>query len=343
MLLFCLIAFPLTGFFSGRIFAKLSLEPEIDELNRSLQSAGTPKEFESHVAIKNDLNRLGEATKDLRRYLQTIKDLHTQASALSVSIRGTSARPFPKYTESLSGEDYGYDIAKTIEKLRLLCDSNSSKNAPNAGEGESNTTTNVSEGRTHSQPSAWPKGMILNSEKIGANSPSMQQSEQSSTFEERLIQIVKIEFLRNSGVDIDQDPLGPKVKQDILEQSESLRCQLQSKETRLVIPYAAVVDNKAIDLDVLIKPTDFPATQLEETTSSLPETSSAIYSVILMTFGEHKLGVVKLLKTRLNLDLMEAKKLVERCPVVIASGLTEDDAGDLVMEINNAGGQAEYE
>ena len=68
--------------------------------------------------------------------------------------------------------------------------------------------------------------------------------------------------------------------------------------------------------------------------------SESIYRVVLQSFGDHKLPVVKIVKVLANLSLMDAKKLVESFPCTIKDRLSYSEAERLRKEIEDVGGKA---
>lgn len=64
------------------------------------------------------------------------------------------------------------------------------------------------------------------------------------------------------------------------------------------------------------------------------------FGVVLTSFGDRKLNVVKLVKFATGLSLMDAKRLVESAPTAIGRAPTKDEAAKVVGEIHDAGGQA---
>lgn len=62
------------------------------------------------------------------------------------------------------------------------------------------------------------------------------------------------------------------------------------------------------------------------------------FEVILATFGEKKLEVIKVIRTITGLGLKEAKDLVEGAPKSIKAGVSKEDADKIKAEITAAGG-----
>ncbi|MBA4029439.1 MAG: 50S ribosomal protein L7/L12 [Planctomyces sp.] len=75
-----------------------------------------------------------------------------------------------------------------------------------------------------------------------------------------------------------------------------------------------------------------PAAVVEEKTE---------FDVILNSFGDNKLSVIKVVRTATGLGLKEAKDLVESAPKAIKTGLAKEDADKLKKELEGSGATAE--
>ncbi len=65
------------------------------------------------------------------------------------------------------------------------------------------------------------------------------------------------------------------------------------------------------------------------------------FDVILTSFGENKLNVVKVVKNLTGASLMDSKKLVESCPAKIKEGASKEDAAKVKKELEEAGATVE--
>ena len=65
------------------------------------------------------------------------------------------------------------------------------------------------------------------------------------------------------------------------------------------------------------------------------------FDVIMTSFGENKLNVVKVVKNITGASLMDAKKLVEAVPAKIKEGASKDDAAKVKKELEEAGATVE--
>ena len=65
------------------------------------------------------------------------------------------------------------------------------------------------------------------------------------------------------------------------------------------------------------------------------------FDVILSSFGENKVGVIKVVRTITGLGLKEAKDLVEAAPSTVKEGLSKADAADIKKQLEEAGASVE--
>ena len=61
------------------------------------------------------------------------------------------------------------------------------------------------------------------------------------------------------------------------------------------------------------------------------------FDVVLESFGEKKIGVIKVVRASTSLGLKEAKDLVEGIPAKVKEGISKDDAEKLKAELEEAG------
>ena len=65
------------------------------------------------------------------------------------------------------------------------------------------------------------------------------------------------------------------------------------------------------------------------------------FDVVLTSFGDSKMGVIKAVKEITGLGLKEAKALVEEAPKAIKEGVSKADAEDLKAKLEAAGATVE--
>ena len=67
----------------------------------------------------------------------------------------------------------------------------------------------------------------------------------------------------------------------------------------------------------------------------------ATYNVVLKSFGEKKIDVIKVVREETGLGLKEAKDLVEKGNQAVKESLAKDQAGELKKKLEGAGAQVE--
>jgi large subunit ribosomal protein L7/L12 len=65
------------------------------------------------------------------------------------------------------------------------------------------------------------------------------------------------------------------------------------------------------------------------------------FNVMLKSFGENKMAVIKTAKDALGLSLKEAKELVEKAPVALKEGVSKADGEELQKKLEEAGATIE--
>ena len=60
------------------------------------------------------------------------------------------------------------------------------------------------------------------------------------------------------------------------------------------------------------------------------------FDVVLESFGDNKIGVIKVVRAATGLGLKEAKDLVEGAPAKVKEGISKEDAEKLVKELEEA-------
>jgi large subunit ribosomal protein L7/L12 len=65
------------------------------------------------------------------------------------------------------------------------------------------------------------------------------------------------------------------------------------------------------------------------------------FDVILASFGENKVGVIKAVRAITGLGLKEAKAMVEGAPSPVKEAATKDEAEDLKKQLEEAGAKVE--
>jgi len=65
------------------------------------------------------------------------------------------------------------------------------------------------------------------------------------------------------------------------------------------------------------------------------------FNVVMSSFGENKVGVIKVVRAITGLGLKEAKDMVEGVPATIKEGASKSEAEDVLKQLTEAGATAE--
>ncbi len=65
------------------------------------------------------------------------------------------------------------------------------------------------------------------------------------------------------------------------------------------------------------------------------------FDVMLSSFGDKKINVIKVVRSVTSLGLKEAKDLVESAPVAVKEGATKEEADEIKAKLEEAGAQVE--
>ncbi|MCD6045974.1 MAG: rplL [Gammaproteobacteria bacterium] len=65
------------------------------------------------------------------------------------------------------------------------------------------------------------------------------------------------------------------------------------------------------------------------------------FNVLLTSFGENKVGVIKVIREITGLGLKEAKDLVEGAPSTVKEGVSKDEAATIKKKLEEAGAKAD--
>lgn len=65
------------------------------------------------------------------------------------------------------------------------------------------------------------------------------------------------------------------------------------------------------------------------------------FSVVMTSFGENKVGVIKVVRAVTGLGLKEAKDLVEGVPSTVKEGVSKKEAEDVKKQLEEAGAKAD--
>ena len=65
------------------------------------------------------------------------------------------------------------------------------------------------------------------------------------------------------------------------------------------------------------------------------------YDVVLTSVGQQKINVIKIVRSITDLGLKEAKELVDSAPKAVKEGLSESDANEIKVKLEEAGAEVE--
>ncbi len=65
------------------------------------------------------------------------------------------------------------------------------------------------------------------------------------------------------------------------------------------------------------------------------------FNVVMSSFGENKVGVIKVVRALTGLGLKEAKDMVEGVPATVKEGASKSEAEDVLKQLTEAGATAE--
>ena len=73
----------------------------------------------------------------------------------------------------------------------------------------------------------------------------------------------------------------------------------------------------------------------------VPGEEKTEFDVMLTSFGEKKVGVIKAVRANTGLGLKEAKDLVEAVPSVVKEGVNKDESEEIKKQLEEAGATVE--
>ncbi len=97
----------------------------------------------------------------------------------------------------------------------------------------------------------------------------------------------------------------------------------------------AIQDKFGVSAMAMAAPAAGPAVAAE------PVEEKTQFDVILASYGEKKIDVIKVVRQLTNLGLKEAKELVEGAPKPVKEGVTKDQAADMKKQLEDVGAKVE--
>ena len=65
------------------------------------------------------------------------------------------------------------------------------------------------------------------------------------------------------------------------------------------------------------------------------------FDVVMKSFGDNKIGVIKAIRTITSLGLKEAKNMVESAPATVKEAISKEEAEDIKKQLTEAGAEIE--
>ena len=65
------------------------------------------------------------------------------------------------------------------------------------------------------------------------------------------------------------------------------------------------------------------------------------FDIVMNSFGDNKVGVIKVIRAITGLGLKEAKEMVEGAPSTVKEGASKDEANDIKKQLEEAGATVE--
>ncbi|CBL43940.1 50S Ribosomal protein L7/L12 [gamma proteobacterium HdN1] len=75
--------------------------------------------------------------------------------------------------------------------------------------------------------------------------------------------------------------------------------------------------------------------------AAAPVEEQTEFNVIMTSFGENKVNVIKVIRAITGLGLKEAKDMVEGVPATVKEGISKKDADDLKKQLEEAGAKVD--
>ena len=75
--------------------------------------------------------------------------------------------------------------------------------------------------------------------------------------------------------------------------------------------------------------------------AAAPAEEQTEFNVVLASFGDNKVGVIKVIRALTGLGLKEAKAMVEGAPSAVKEGASKEEAEDIKKQLEEAGAKVE--
>lgn len=108
-----------------------------------------------------------------------------------------------------------------------------------------------------------------------------------------------------------------------------------------VLDLANLVKELEEKFDVSAQAVAAPAAGAAGATAEAEEEEQEVFDVVLTSFGEKKINVIKVVREVTNLGLKEAKDLVDNLPNPVREGVDKEEADELKSKFEEAGAEVE--
>lgn len=81
--------------------------------------------------------------------------------------------------------------------------------------------------------------------------------------------------------------------------------------------------------------------QAEEGGAAAAEEEQSEFNVVLASFGDKKINVIKAIRGLTELSLKDAKELVESAPVTVKEGISKEESDEVKTKLEEAGATVE--
>ena len=98
---------------------------------------------------------------------------------------------------------------------------------------------------------------------------------------------------------------------------------------------------KAIEEEFVVSAAAVVATGAGAGAGAAAAAEQTEFTVMLKSFGDSKMGVIKAVKDVLGMGLKEAKELVEKAPVALKENVSKEEADDLMKKLDGCGAELE--
>lgn len=121
--------------------------------------------------------------------------------------------------------------------------------------------------------------------------------------------------------------------------SEKLQSMIEEIKTMTVLELSELV--KALEEEFGVSAAAPVAAAVAPGAAAAEEVEQTEFDVVLKSFGQEKIKVIKVVRALTGLGLKEAKAVVESAPENIKEGITKDEAEDIKKQLEEVGAEVE--